>query len=278
MLPSPKERIMSISARGLFSIGFLVSTLLHISNASGQNSDFSPIFSLKNSAIKQLAELTPSDGMANFYFGTTVAFTGNTVVVGAVNASISQRDQGAAYIFVKPLSGWTNTTQTSQLIASDAASGSLFGYSVAMSGTTIVIGAPDHSAVYVFVKPKSGWPALMTQTAELIAPYNATGFGWSVSISGDTIVVGAPYSGSNNQGSAYVFVKPRGGWANTFGNYTAELSPSDLGGTLDDLFGYSVSVSGNTIVIGEPSGNNNAQPGAAYLFTCLLNRRPVGLI
>jgi hypothetical protein len=125
---------------------------------------------------------------------------------------------------------------------------------------------PPKPAVYVFVKPTSGWSVLTTQKAKIIAPYGAIGFGSSVGISGNTIVVGAPYSGPNDQGLAYLFVKPRGGWTNTFGNYTAQLSPSDLGGTIDDNFGSSVSISLNTVVIGEPKGNNNAQPGAAYLF------------
>jgi hypothetical protein len=257
---------MALNARCLYSIAFVLSTLLSFTNASGQTLGPSPRFGLNLNPIKQLAELTASDGTANFYFGYGAAVSGNTAVVGAVNASISHLDQGAADVFVKPISGWTNTTQTAELIASDAASGSLFGYSVAISGNTIVAGAPDRNVVYVFVKPKSGWPALMTQTAELIGPYNATGFGWSVAISGNTIVVGAPFSGSHSQGSAYLFVKPNGGWTNTFGNYTAELSASDLGGTIDDNFGSSVSVSGNTVVVGEPNGNNNAQPGSVYLF------------
>jgi len=111
----------------------------------------------------------------------------------------------------------------------------------------------------------------MTQTAELISPINqgtgaASGFGNSVSSSGSTVVVGAPYFGSQDQGTAYVFVKPSTGWKNTYGFYTAQLAPSDLGGTFDDNFGSSVSISGNTVLVGEPLGNNNAQPGAAYLF------------
>jgi hypothetical protein len=192
--------------------------------------------------------------------------SGTTAVAGSINTSISQAGQGAAYVFLKPLTGWANASQTTQLIASDASGVDAFGYSVAISGNTIVVGAPRLGAVYVFVKPTSGWPVLTTQKAKIIAPYGAIGFGSSVGISGNTIVVGAPYSGPNDQGLAYLFVKPRGGWTNTFGNYTAQLSPSDLGGTIDDNFGSSVSISLNTVVIGEPKGNNNAQPGAAYLF------------
>lgn len=247
-------------------VAFALLASLSLPRASGQNPDFSSDLALNSNPLKQLGELTASDGSANYHFGHSSTFSGKTVVFGAPNASISQAHQGAAYVFLKPSGDWADATQTAQLIASDAVSGDNFGYSVAMSGNTIVVGAFDHSAVYVFVKPKGGWPALMTQSAELLAPSGATGFGWSVAISGSTIVVGAPFSGSNEQGSAYLFVKPTQGWSNTFGNYTAELSPSDLGGTMDDNFGYSVSISGNTVVIGEPNGNNNAQPGAVYLF------------
>jgi hypothetical protein len=257
---------MTLNTRCLYSIAFILSTLVSFPIASGRTLGSSPMFGLNKNPITQLAELSAWDGTANFHFANSASFSGSTAVVGAPNASISQPQQGAAYVFVKPISGWTNATQTAELIASDAAGGDQFGYSVAISGNTIVVGAFRLGAVYVFVKPKSGWPALMTQTAELIGPYNATGFGWSVAISGNTIVVGAPFSGSDSQGSAYLFVKPIGGWTNTFGNYTAELSASDLGGTRDDNFGSSVSVSGNTVVVGEPNGNNNAQPGSAYLF------------
>ena len=93
--------------------------------------------------------------------------------------------------------------QEAKLTASDGAAGDDFGYSVAISGNTVVVGAPyatvggnaDQGAAYVFTESGSGW-ANMTQTAKLTASDGAAGddFGGSVSISGNTVVVGAPYA------------------------------------------------------------------------------------
>jgi hypothetical protein len=114
---------------------------------------------------------------------------------------------------------------------------------------------------YVFVEPTSGWTD-MTQTAEL-DPSDGFGydnFGMSVSISGNTVLVGAPDNGGSTQvGRAYVFVEPEGGWTNM--TQTAELSASD--GKIGYIFGWSVSISGATAVVGAPDHPNG---GAAYVF------------
>jgi FG-GAP repeat len=91
--------------------------------------------------ISQLTELTASDGAAGDAIGTAVAIGGDTVVVGAPNETINGNTyQGAAYVFVKPASGWSNLTPVAKLTASD--NPQLFGAPVAISGDTIVVGAP----------------------------------------------------------------------------------------------------------------------------------------
>ena len=76
----------------------------------------------------QLAELTASDGTSNDQFGFSAAVSGTTVVVGAPYASVGNNQaQGAAYIFVKPESGWENMTQVAKLTASDGKALDLFG-------------------------------------------------------------------------------------------------------------------------------------------------------
>jgi hypothetical protein len=180
-------------------------------------------------------------------------------------------DAGAQYpVTVDP------TVQLGKLGASDGATGDWLGYSIAISGSTIVIGAPQatigsngfQGAAYVFVEQENGWTN-MPQTAKLTASDGAAGnyFGCSVSISGSTIVVGAMNDNVNTipgQGAAYIFVEPTSGWAN--GNETAKLTASD--GGLNDFLGYSVSVSGNTVVAGEPRAtvNSNMDQGAAYVY------------
>jgi hypothetical protein len=122
-----------------------------------------------------------------------------------------------------------------------------FGYAIAMSGDTVVVGAPgahyNYGAVYVYVKPASGW-ANMTQTAELTPSDGFTflDFGLSVGISGNTIVVG---SYGNN--AAYVFTEPPGGWQNM--TETAVLSNTNGVAT---LFGENVAIDGPTIAVSEP--------------------------
>jgi hypothetical protein len=221
-------------------------------------------FALHASAGKpvQLAELTASDAMENSYFGTSIAASGNTVVVGAPSY-YEGSNPGAAYVFVKPAGGWQNMTETAELTPSDGTPSELFGQSVAISGDTIVVGCNRGSEVYVFVKPAGGWKD-MTETARLTASDGSAGddFGGSVSIDGATIVVGASDHDQGN-GAAYVFVEPSGGWMDT--TQTAELTSSN---GHRGLFGASVAIAGNMIVAGAPEqeGSFHPGPGAAYLF------------
>src|SRR5206468_890273 len=120
--------------------------------------------------------------------------------------------------------GWASATETARLTASDGAAVDQLGTSVAVAGDTVVAGArfdevgsnSDQGSAYVFVRPAGGW-ASATETAKLTAADGAAGdeLGFSVAVAGDTVVAGAEGDdvGSNsNQGAAYVFVKPAGGW------------------------------------------------------------------
>jgi hypothetical protein len=226
----------------------------------------------KPTTLMQLAELTPSDGGANDWFGNAIAVSGDTVVVGQFDLNTEQ--YGAVYVYVKPSSGWTNMTQTAKLTSSDNGAG--FGTSVAISGNTIVVGAANTSnfdgpaaspgAVYVFVKPSGGW-ADMTETAKLTASYGQPGdaLGNSVSISGNTIAAGAFFAtdsqGNQFAGRAYVFVRPADGWRGSL-NQTAELTATDS--QFLNYMGASIAINGNTIVAGA-YGHNNFQ-GVGYVF------------
>jgi hypothetical protein len=213
---------------------------------------------------QQLAELTPTNGVKNDWFGISIAMSGNTVVVGDFDANIEQ--YGTVDVFVKPASGWSNMTQTATLTSSDNGTG--FGVSVAISGDVIVVGAANTSnfnkqqsnpgAAYVFVKPAGGWTN-MTETFKLTASdgINGDAFGNSVSISGTTIAVGAFFV-NNFSGRAYVFTCASSGCTQS-----AELTASDSDGILDYL-GCSVAISGNTVVAGS-YGHNNFQ-GSAYVY------------
>jgi len=117
------------------------------------------VFTESGTVWTQAAKLTASDGAAGDYFGCSASISGDMVVVGAQNATIgSNANQGAAYVFTEPVSGWVNMTQAAKLTASDGATGDNFGSSVAISGTTVVVGAQGvtvgsnivQGAAYVF--------------------------------------------------------------------------------------------------------------------------------
>jgi hypothetical protein len=143
------------------------------------------------------------------------------------------------------------------------------GISVAISGDTLVAGAPyaQPAAAYVFVKPASGWADTTTFAAKLTASDGVTddGFGSSVAILGDTVVVGATQFNIGSKGAAYVFVKPASGWKSTSA-FTAKLTAS--GGFNSDAFGSQVAISANTIFVGASDARvgANAGQGAVYVF------------
>ena len=216
--------------------------------------------------MTQTATLTPSDGGEGF--GTSVAISGNTIIVGAANASNEEgrsgaqtQGPGAAYVFVKPASGWKDMTETAKLTASDGVGGDAFGYNVSISGNTAAIGALfAHSgagAAYVFVRPSHGW-SKMTETAELTASDSMTfdSMG-AVAISGNTVVTGA-YGHNNFTGAAYVFVKPSSGWKNM--TQSAEIK----GKNANQIYGFSVATDGKIAVVGSVGANNGI--GAAYIY------------
>jgi hypothetical protein len=217
--------------------------------------------------MTQTATLTPSDGGAAF--GYSVAISGNTIIVGAGYPSNfkhqgshpATQGPGAAYIFVKPASGWKDMTETAKLTASDGVNGDAFGSYVSLSGNTAAVGAPfahgGAGAAYVFVEPASGW-ATMTQTAELTASDSSTFDNMGpVAISGNTVVAGAP--GHNNfMGAAYVFIKPGTGWKDM--TQRAEFKSTKA----NQVYGLSVATDGKTAIVGAVGANQGV--GAAFVY------------
>jgi hypothetical protein len=225
----------------------------------------------------QQAMLRASNGAIRDAFGRSVAVAGDTIVVGAEFNKVGTRaSQGEAYVFVQPRSGWANATETAKLVASDGRSGDLFGEAVAISGDTIVVAAPFHKVgtharqgeIYVFTRPAKGWSGTLRETARLITSDGAANdyVGGALAISGDTIVAGAyPHRvGSRaEQGKVYVFVKPRSGWAGTLRQTGALIASNGASG---DWFGWSVGISGTTVVTGAPLYHQPRGDGEAYVF------------
>ncbi|WP_421800248.1 T9SS type A sorting domain-containing protein [Haliscomenobacter sp.] len=282
------------------------------SNNSAFNAGAAYVFVRSGSTWSQQAYLKASNTEAGDIFGYSVAISGETIVVGAngesSNATGVNGDQsnnnaiysGAAYVFVRSGVAWS---QQAYLKASNTEANDGFGYSVAIAEETIVVGANAESsnatgingdqsnntaanagAAYVFVRSGSIW----SQQAYLKASNTNKGdwFSRSLAISGETIVVGAWFESSNaigvngnqsdntaaNAGAAYVFVRSGSTWSQQ-----AYLKASNT--DAEDYFGFSVAISGETIVVGayqeasnaigingDQSNNNAIYSGAAYVF------------
>ncbi|MCH8822003.1 MAG: FG-GAP repeat protein [Planctomycetes bacterium] len=225
--------------------------------------------------MTQTAKLTASNGAALDHLGGCVSISGDTAVAGAWGDDDNGFYSGSAYVFVKDSGGWDDMTQTAKLTVSDGAASDRFGNSVSISGDVIIVGAwtDDDSgdgsgSAYVFVKDSGGWDD-MTETGNLSASDGAAGdeLGGAVSIRGDTVIVGAAFDDDNGSlsGSAYLFEKPSGGWQNA----TEDAKFTASNGEAGDLFGVSLSISGDYAIVGSVSSDNAPPafaPGSAYVF------------
>lgn len=228
------------------------------------------IFIRNGTTWTQQAKITATDGAANSLFGVSVDINGETVIVGAHYADINgHTDQGAAYIFVRNGTTWT---QQAQLIANDGIAGATFGNSVALEENTAVIGAHTDSpnsvansgSAYIFVRSGTTW----TQQAKLVASDGGAGdtFGRAVNINGDTVIVGASQDdiGTNtDQGSAYIFVRTGSTWSQQ-----AKMVANDSAADEEFSFG-GVTIENDTAVVGTPFGDvgTKINQGSVYVFT-----------
>jgi hypothetical protein len=205
-------------------------------------------------------KLTADDPRSNLQFGVTVAISGETLAVGSGGDAGGAFAAGAAYVFSRSETGWS---QQQKLIADDAASGDFFAYmSIAIDGDTIVVGAPgddddglESGSTYVFERERTAWSQRQKLTAAADARSGAL-FGYAVAIRDKTIVVGSPYDLSS--GAAYLFAKRGRVW-----EARQRLRGTDPFG----FFGGSAAVGDHAILIGAETGvttGNNL--GTAYVF------------
>lgn len=248
--------------------------------------------------LMSVAELYASPGAEEEELGYSVAASGKTVVAGAPNATVGgHKSAGAAYVFTEGASGWSSSTQAAELLPSTSEESALFGHSVAISGKTIVVGAPDASdtetysgAAYVFSEPAGGWASasVQHQAAELGDSENEIypEFGKSVAIVGETIVVGSPsyvnytykrtFKEHPETGAAFIFVQPAGGWsakAQQTQSFTLmETEKEYVEYEEEDFFGASVAIDETggeqTVVVTAPDAKveGHFKQGAAFIF------------
>ncbi len=219
------------------------------------------------------ATLIGSDSTGLDRFGWSVGISGDTAVVGAYQDDGLSADSGSAFVFIRT-PGTSTWTQQAKLIASDAAAADQFGFSVAISGNTVVVGAnrddvgasTDQGSAYVFVRAGAIW----TQQQKLTASdgLGSDAMGNAVAIDGDTIVAAASndaFGANGAQGSAYVFTRTGATWSQQ-----QKLFASD--GAALDQFGFSVALSvtpsGDIVLVGayQDDVGVNSNQGSAYVF------------
>jgi hypothetical protein len=201
------------------------------------------------------AILVDPNGFSEINFGGSIAVSGATIVAGGPSIS-------CAFVFARSGQKWAvqaTLVQTGEVAACPAETSSDgFGSSVAISGSTAVIGADGALMGKAFVFTRSG--TTWSRQAELTDPHSADDddFGWSAALSGGTALVGAPFTMTRHCGTGYEYTRSGATWRER-----AELV--NPGCSNDDQFGFSVAESGGTALIGAPGRNKGA--GVAYWQT-----------
>lgn len=226
------------------------------------------VFVFDGTGWNQQARLLASDGVLADKFGTSVAISGDTVVVGAFNANAPLSNSGAAYVFVRNGTTWT---QQQKLTANDATADDQFGFSVAITGDVAAVGAnhadfPGNSeagAVYRYDRTGSVWTQVqrLNPVAQVILGDH---FGDSLAISGNRLVIGASGDDTPQTSAGAVYVFADGGAA-----YGLEQKLTITDGTNGDQFGFSVDIDGTTIIGGAKEDSSvigQVGIGAAYVF------------
>ena len=203
----------------------------------------------------QRAKLTASDAQAGDRFGFSVALDGDTAVVGAPSAKAGE---GAVYIFERNLGGSNNWGERKRLVASHPFNDD-FGAAVAISGDTIIVGAPRTNlgvlsgVVYVFERHLGGSDSWGERTQ--FPEGTSFAFGRALALDGDTAV-------ACSRGRAHVFERDLGGADNWAKRTTMVMS-----GPLHENFCWSVALSGDhTVLGGIEAPDHGHDAGIAYIF------------
>lgn len=233
-------------------------------NGPGDNAGAAYVFTRFGGIWAQEARLLPGDLAPLDRFGYAVAVHKDTAIIGAPLHNGAGNDSGAAYVFGRTGPLWM---QVASLAPGDLAPFDHFGYSVGISGSAAVIGAPLHNtpgsnagAAYVFRLTIMGWRQEAGLRPDDLAPLD--NFGYAVSILNDLVVAGSPRRNDlgNNSGAAYLFRRAMGRWSQTDKLTASDLSPLDH-------FGTSVGVGCDGIGVGAPLRNDiGDNSGAAYIF------------
>ena len=179
----------------------------HFSDESGDDSGAAYIFHRMNGVWQEEAKLVPADGASYYAFGYDVSLSGDTAIIGSPQDNEIGSESGSVYVFVRRQNGTWEEVQ--KLTPTDGEADDYFGWSVAISGDTAVIGANGDSergvssgSGYVYTKIGGNW----IENGKIFPENGAANdwFGHSVALSGSTALFVAPNAGEENVGSAYI--------------------------------------------------------------------------
>ena len=228
---------------------------------NGEDSGSVYVYRFSGAEWHQEQKLLPDDGEPGNRFGTSVSVAGDVAVIGASEDNDNGAHSGSAYVFQFNGTEWV---QTQKLLADDGERGDGFGIAVHVANDVAVIGAAGDAGMsgsaYVFRFTEGEWRQEQKVWGDGGRPWEF--FGFSVSVSGDTLVIGATdaQNGGTRSGAAYVFRRLGAEWIRE-----QKLLADD--GAHDDMFGRSVSLSGDVAVIGAyRDDDNGSDSGSAYVF------------
>ncbi len=230
------------------------------SDNKGADAGLAYYFEYSASSWQQKQWFYPSGITSGDRFGTAVDFESDRLIVGARRHTVHHSNGGAAYIFAHTGSKWS---EEAALSPADAAKDDEFGWSVAVDGDQVLIGAPydddfgsSSGAAYVFRKVGASWQEQTKLTASDGAADDR--FGFRLAFSGGTALIGAYKNDAvaADAGAAYLFH-----YANLVWTQEAKLTADD--GAAGDAFGRVAAMDDQSLLLGARS---NAGQGAAYLY------------
>lgn len=303
-IKKPISRIFSVLLMAVFVLGIAPSTTTQAKGNITDNAAAAPA-GLSSTDWKQIKGMLPatvpytqdayikaSNTGANDWFGFSIAVSGDTAVVGAIQEDSADTDidgnqadntapeSGAVYVFVRNAGVWS---QQAYIKASNTNASDLFGFAVAIDGDTLVVGAareassatgtsglgqsnnaaPDAGAAYVFTRTAGVW----SQEAYLKASNTEAGdgFGSSVTISGNTIVVGSRYEDSsatsingNQTNNLAIYAGAAYVFTRSAGVWSQQAYIKASNANSNDLFSYSMALYGDTLAVGAPGEASSA--------------------
>ncbi|MEQ9375739.1 MAG: Ig-like domain-containing protein [Imperialibacter sp.] len=198
---------------------------------------------------------------------SSIAASNDKVFVGSANGLDDNISSGLALIFTKPVQGWKNSKISEKVTNISPDKNGAFGSKIIISGTSLLVSDPmkstggGHGKIYTFGQ---GFEISEPTSILEFQVENATWdeYGWAVSISGNYAAIGSykDDEAAQNAGAVYLYERKESGW-----KFATKIIPFD-GEPLGN-FGYSVSIYGNTLVVGSPGKNEGkSSAGAAYIY------------